>query len=309
MQWLSADSLPPLHVSSMTSNEYRQPRWQATLAQESLQVCILLSLVYRLNLTYNPFGKPSLTEYLNGTLHNLNTNGDAHTDTPPGKYLDDPPFFDLEDSPVNEHSTPDPYLLRKGFMSETELSQIQKSSKGGKRIARYQRKQNEVCRAYVLPVPSMTIIQLIDYLLKPMEKHTEEAQEQEEAVRLPVSHVCGPLITFVTNSSAQRSILPSGLVWLLTLRCVWFKVWYMALGVCTFMRMHSSPFAVYAVISSHSLSILVTGIDSVFDFGSNVVLFWLHRKSSTLDVDKWPVGGARLETIGNIVYGKSWPSS
>jgi divalent metal cation (Fe/Co/Zn/Cd) transporter len=41
----------------------------------------------------------------------------------------------------------------------------------------------------------------------------------------------------------------------------------------------------------------------VFDIGSNVLLFWLHRKSSNLDVNKWPVGGARLETIGNIVYG------
>jgi len=33
------------------------------------------------------------------------------------------------------------------------------------------------------------------------------------------------------------------------------------------------------------------------------MLFWLHRKANTLDVNKWPVGGARLETIGNIVYG------
>jgi hypothetical protein len=23
-----------------------------------------------------------------------------------------------------------------------------------------------------------------------------------------------------------------------------------------------------------------------------------------MDVNKWPVGGARLETIGNVVYGK-----
>jgi divalent metal cation (Fe/Co/Zn/Cd) transporter len=48
---------------------------------------------------------------------------------------------------------------------------------------------------------------------------------------------------------------------------------------------------------------LATGIDSVFDMGSNVLLFWLHEKAKRLDVNKWPVGGARLETIGNIVYG------
>ena len=64
-------------------------------------------------------------------------------------------------------------------------------------------------------------------------------------------------------------------------------------------------FAVYAAISSLSLALLATGIDSVFDMGSNIMLFWLHRKAKSLDVDKWPVGGARLETIGNIIYGKS----
>ena len=60
----------------------------------------------------------------------------------------------------------------------------------------------------------------------------------------------------------------------------------------------------YAAISSGSLSLLATAIDSVFDVGSNIVLFWLHKKAEKLDVNKWPVGGARLETIGNIVYGE-----
>jgi divalent metal cation (Fe/Co/Zn/Cd) transporter len=60
---------------------------------------------------------------------------------------------------------------------------------------------------------------------------------------------------------------------------------------------------VYAAISSISLSLLATGIDSVFDIGSNVVLFWLHKKAQKLDVNKWPVGGSRLETIGNVIYG------
>jgi len=59
----------------------------------------------------------------------------------------------------------------------------------------------------------------------------------------------------------------------------------------------------YAAISSLSLSLLETGIDSLFDLGSNILLFWLHRKATKMDVNKWPVGGARLETIGNIVYG------
>jgi hypothetical protein len=43
----------------------------------------------------------------------------------------------------------------------------------------------------------------------------------------------------------------------------------------------------------------------VFDIGSNFMLWWLHRKALALDLNKWPVGGARLETIGNVIYGKT----
>jgi hypothetical protein len=63
------------------------------------------------------------------------------------------------------------------------------------------------------------------------------------------------------------------------------------------------PPQVYAAITGSSLSLLATGIDSVFDLGSNILLFWLHKKAQKMDVNRWPVGGARLETIGNIVYG------
>jgi hypothetical protein len=64
------------------------------------------------------------------------------------------------------------------------------------------------------------------------------------------------------------------------------------------------PRPVYAAISSLSLSLLATGIDAIFDIGSNILLFWLHKKADRLDSNAWPVGGARLETIGNIVYGE-----
>jgi len=60
---------------------------------------------------------------------------------------------------------------------------------------------------------------------------------------------------------------------------------------------------IYGAVSSASLSLLATGIDSIFDVGSNVLLYYIHHKSSRMDVNKWPVGGARLETIGNVVYG------
>ncbi|KAJ3801203.1 CDF-like metal transporter [Lentinula aff. detonsa] len=60
-------------------------------------------------------------------------------------------------------------------------------------------------------------------------------------------------------------------------------------------RYHLDPFLY--------LYIVATGIDSIFDIGSNVLLWYLHRKATRLDINKWPVGGARLENIGNIVYG------
>lgn len=61
---------------------------------------------------------------------------------------------------------------------------------------------------------------------------------------------------------------------------------------------------VYAAISSISLSLIATGIDACFDFGSNLFLYLINKQAEKMDVNKWPVGGARLETIGNIIYGE-----
>ncbi|KAI0691986.1 CDF-like metal transporter [Cytidiella melzeri] len=106
--------------------------------------------------------------------------------------------------------------------------------------------------------------ELIEALLKPMEEHTEDARVEEQAARLPVKMAVWA--SLITNFSL----------------CV---------------------LQLYAAISSLSLSLLATGIDSVFDIGSNVLLIWLHKKARSLDGNNWPVGGTRLETIGNIVYG------
>ncbi|KAI0654462.1 CDF-like metal transporter [Cubamyces menziesii] len=105
---------------------------------------------------------------------------------------------------------------------------------------------------------------LINDLLKSMDEHTSEARVEEEQSRLPV------------KIAVWASLLAN-------------------LALCILQM--------YAAISSLSLSLLATGIDSVFDIGSNVLLFWLHKKAEKLDANKWPVGGSRLETIGNIVYG------
>ncbi|KAF7337545.1 CDF-like metal transporter [Mycena sanguinolenta] len=105
---------------------------------------------------------------------------------------------------------------------------------------------------------------LIASLLKPMEEHTEDARIDEAAARLPI------------KIAVWASLIANFCLCVLQL---------------------------YAAISSLSLSLLATGIDAIFDIGSNILLFWLHKKADRLDGNAWPVGGARLETIGNIVYG------
>ncbi|KIY50262.1 CDF-like metal transporter [Fistulina hepatica ATCC 64428] len=107
--------------------------------------------------------------------------------------------------------------------------------------------------------------ELITSLLMPMEDHTQNALEQEKAARLPVR--------IAVWASLLANVVLSGL-------------------------------QLYAAVTSGSLSFLATALDSVFDPGSNLALFWLHKKSLKLDTSKWPVGGDRLETVGNIVYGE-----
>ncbi|KIJ53622.1 hypothetical protein M422DRAFT_58488 [Sphaerobolus stellatus SS14] len=160
----------------------------------------------------------------------------------------------LKDQSDSQHYSgqppfPDPFALRSGFKPDEDLLRMRKNGgKKGKRLEKYHRRQNE----------------LIENLLKPMDKHTSEAAEQEEAARLPV------------------------------------KIAIYASLICNFCL---CVIQLYAAFSSLSLALVATGIDSVFDIGSNVMLFWLHRKAGQLDINKWPVGGSRLETIGNIVYG------
>ncbi|KAG9313935.1 hypothetical protein JVU11DRAFT_4709 [Chiua virens] len=105
---------------------------------------------------------------------------------------------------------------------------------------------------------------LIYSLLKSMDDHTKDAKDQEQASRLSISIA-------VWASLAANFIL-----------CV---------------------LQLYAAISSLSLSLIATGIDACFDFGSNLFLYIINKKAAKMDVNKWPVGGARLETIGNIIYG------
>lgn len=132
-----------------------------------------------------------------------------------------------------------------------------------------------------------------------MEQHTEDAQAAEESSRLSVNikqlnkGICSNFIVKRSKSPFMRVYIPT-----------WhFVACNVRRGAPLSMVKHVTSFVVYAAISSGSLSLVATAIDSVFDIGSNVLLWWLHRKAVAMDHSKWPVGGARLETIGNIIYG------
>ncbi|EGN93650.1 hypothetical protein SERLA73DRAFT_189385 [Serpula lacrymans var. lacrymans S7.3] len=146
-----------------------------------------------------------------------------------------------------DNSQPDPFEFQKSLKSDAELSQLRRRHKG-KRLEKYHRRQND----------------LILSLLKSMEDHTKDAQDEEEDARLPVK------IAIWASLIANFSL------------CV---------------------LQLYAAISAVSFSLIATAIDSIFDFGSNLFLYIIHKQAERMDIGKWPVGGARLETIGNIIYG------
>ncbi|ORY56818.1 CDF manganese transporter [Leucosporidium creatinivorum] len=103
----------------------------------------------------------------------------------------------------------------------------------------------------------------IQSLLKPLNAHISEAQAEEEDARLSVKiAVYG---SFICNC---------------ILACL----------------------QLYAALSSLSLSFFATAIDSVFDPAANLILNYCHRKSARVDLKKYPSGGSRFETIGDIIY-------
>ena len=135
-----------------------------------------------------------------------------------------------------------------------------------------------------------------------MEEHTQEARDEVNAARPQVrtSTASRSLIPQLDISKIRIAVYASLMAnfSLCVLQCTVNHTLFVSMLIWTLLD------TVYAAISSLSFSLLATGIDSIFDIGSNVMLFWLHRKATRLDVNKWPVGGMRLETIGNIVYGE-----
>ncbi|KAJ7855912.1 CDF-like metal transporter [Mycena olivaceomarginata] len=106
-------------------------------------------------------------------------------------------------------------------------------------------------------------------LLMTMDQHIESAQEEEDTNRLAIKiAIYGSLIANCVLAVLQ----------------------------------------IYAAVSSLSLSFFATAMDAVFDPLANLVLHYCHRMALTADPRRYPSGGSRLETIGDIVYASAMGS-
>ncbi|KAJ7935456.1 cation efflux family-domain-containing protein [Mycena leptocephala] len=109
----------------------------------------------------------------------------------------------------------------------------------------------------------------IQALLMTMDQHIESAQEDEDTNRLAIKiAIYGSLVANCVLAILQ----------------------------------------IYAAVSSLSLSFFATAMDAVFDPLANIVLHYCHRKAVTTDPRRFPSGGSRLETIGDIVYASAMGS-
>ncbi|KAF2843584.1 hypothetical protein M501DRAFT_103939 [Patellaria atrata CBS 101060] len=103
----------------------------------------------------------------------------------------------------------------------------------------------------------------IERLLKPVDEHVREAKDQQGDTHLKFKIA-------VNGSFAANVIL--------------------------------AILQLYGAISSGSLSILTTMVDSVFDPLSNLMLILSNRAVNRVDPRKFPSGKARIETAGNILF-------
>ncbi|GAA5989292.1 hypothetical protein JCM5350_003433 [Sporobolomyces pararoseus] len=140
----------------------------------------------------------------------------------------------------------DPLLLATRLQTEEHISELRKRKNGNKTGAFYS-KQNAH----------------ITSLLKSMDQHILEAEEEEDSNRLALKiAIYGSLVCNCILAILQ----------------------------------------IYAAVSSLSLSFFATAADAIFDPAANLVLNYCHRKAQKVDLVKFPSGGSKFETIGDITY-------
>ncbi|GAA5822040.1 hypothetical protein JCM5353_006209 [Sporobolomyces roseus] len=140
----------------------------------------------------------------------------------------------------------DPLLLATKLQTEETISALRKRKNGGKTGAFYSKQNAHIAS-----------------LLKSMDQHILEAEEEEDSNRLAFKiAIYGSLVANCVLAVLQ----------------------------------------IYAAISSLSLSFFATAADAIFDPAANFVLNYCHRKATRVDLVKFPSGGSKFETIGDITY-------
>lgn len=209
---------------------------------------------------------------------------------------------------LQEGDLPDPYRIRAGLKTDDELSQLRRRRRTGKRLERFHRKQNDV--SFSLISYYFDVVLTGKWSAHPINAKAYGRTYTGGKRRWSTfPFFCKEVLWGCPSLLNRLRIQVRVAVWaslvanfiLCVLQCTSLQYVPIALA--------NNPTLVYAAVSSVSLSLIATGIDATFDFGSNIFLYWTHKKALSMDINKWPVGGSRLETIGNIVYGDSFVHS
>ncbi|GAA6030145.1 hypothetical protein JCM8097_009284 [Rhodosporidiobolus ruineniae] len=154
---------------------------------------------------------------------------------------------DLESlPPLVETTSADPLMLRSRLLTGDAMAEMRKRKKG-KGVFDYHERQDAH----------------IEDLLKHIDDHVRDAEEEEGASRMTV------------------------------------KIAIYASLICNCIL---ATLQLYAAIASQSLSIFATASDSVFDPAANLILWWCHKRAESADRHKYPSGGVKMESVGDIVY-------
>ncbi|KAI9094672.1 hypothetical protein DFS34DRAFT_643379 [Phlyctochytrium arcticum] len=158
--------------------------------------------------------------------------------------------------------TADPLSLASRVISNEHLTDLRRRNKSEKRVAAFYQDQNDEIKRLLSPLDQ----QGGDF----GDDGVERTEDEEEAIKRAKGFKRFRLALAI-NGSLIANIFLSGL-------------------------------QLYAAISSGSMSLFATMADSIFDPLSNLILNLAHVTSVKWDVDKYPSGKARMETIGNVVY-------
>ena len=222
-------------------------------------------------------------EALKSGSPNLGGGGGGFSPMTPSDGLNTTNYFPAI-TPVHSN---DPLLLATRLQTEEHISELRKRKNGNKTGAFYSKQNAHIAS-----------------LLKSMDQHILEAEEEEDSNRLAVSRFLGANARFffgLTRSHMYSSKSPSTAVSSATGASRWeLSREFDILKLVS--RSILAVLQIYAAVSSLSLSFFATAADAIFDPAANLVLNYCHRKAQKVDLVKFPSGGSKFETIGDITY-------